>query len=212
MITTTDTTSAAPATDDREAILDLLARFIDSRPGLEFANYGDMSAYRSEQRSITRDRDQARTLLAYVRWNRSIDGAALREAFRSAYSGRLSLGTDSKGRMCLDYCTGQYYPTEYRRAACAVLASAIWTYWWDSIGEPDGYQVVPWGKWDGAAFTHRRGLKYVHKEAAFAELEDCGGNEYGHVEPLYSNRPLGDYLRAKARAEFGASIARRWFN
>ncbi|HEY4356011.1 MAG TPA: hypothetical protein VGN16_09710 [Acidobacteriaceae bacterium] len=33
------------------------------------------------------------------------------------------------GRGRLDYCTGQYWPTEYRRAACAVLASAIW-YWW----------------------------------------------------------------------------------
>ena len=28
----------------------------------------------------------------------------------------------------IDYCTGQYFPTEYRRAVCAVLASAIWSW------------------------------------------------------------------------------------
>lgn len=33
----------------------------------------------------------------------------------------------------LDYCTGQYWQTEYRRAACAVLASAIWSYWRDGL-------------------------------------------------------------------------------
>jgi hypothetical protein len=27
----------------------------------------------------------------------------------------------------IDYCTGQYFPTEYRKAVCAVLASALWT-------------------------------------------------------------------------------------
>ena len=132
MQTTTDTTTA-PAISERDQILNLLETFIRSRPGLEFANYGDVSAYRSEQRSITKDRDHARTLLAYARWNRSIDANALRAAFRNAYSGRLSLDTDAKGRLRLHYCTGQYYPTEYRRAACAVLASAIWAYWRDGI-------------------------------------------------------------------------------
>jgi hypothetical protein len=28
----------------------------------------------------------------------------------------------------IDYCTGQYWPTEYRRAVCEVLASAIWAW------------------------------------------------------------------------------------
>lgn len=35
------------------------------------------------------------------------------------------------GRVRLKYCTGQYWPTEYRAAACAVLASALWAYWRD---------------------------------------------------------------------------------
>ena len=88
---------------ERDQILDLIETFINSRPGLEFANYGDVSAYRSESRAITRDRDHARTLLAYARWNRSIDANALRAAFRNAYSGRLSLDTDAKGRLRLHY-------------------------------------------------------------------------------------------------------------
>jgi hypothetical protein len=28
----------------------------------------------------------------------------------------------------VDYCTGQYFPTEYRKAACAVLSQAIWAW------------------------------------------------------------------------------------
>lgn len=208
MITTTDTTSAPPATNDREAILDLLARFIDSRPGLEFANYGDVSAYRSEQRSITRDRDHARTLLAYVRWNRSIDGAALRAAFRNAYSGRLSLDTDAKGVLRLHYTAGQYYPTEYRRAACAVLASAIWDYWRDQcMPEPSGWRIDAW-----EPAPQSRAL-YASRNDAITRLAELGGPSFGHVVDIYAHaRSAGDYLRAKARAEFGASIARHWFN
>jgi len=31
----------------------------------------------------------------------------------------------------LEYTPGQYGAVEYRRAACAVLADALWTYWQD---------------------------------------------------------------------------------
>jgi hypothetical protein len=39
------------------------------------------------------------------------------EALRGAFSGRLEWHPDGY----FDYCTGQYYPTEYRSAAAAVL-------------------------------------------------------------------------------------------
>lgn len=168
MQTETAIATPAPANAERDQILSVLRAFINSRPGLDPRNYGDVSTYRAESRAITKDRDHALTLLQYVTWT-SIDAAALRAAFRDAYSGRLSIGTDAKGRMCLDYCTGQYYPTEYRRAACAVLASAIWAYWRDH----------------------------------------CMPEQYGYGEGKF--RP-GDYLRAKARAEFGRAITGRWFN
>ena len=52
------------------------------------------------------------------------------DAFR-AFSGRLSWDGAS-----LSYCTGQYYPTEYRLAAAAVLRAALWDYWRANVG-PD---------------------------------------------------------------------------
>lgn len=112
--------------DERQQILYALARFIRQRPGLEFGNYGDVAAYRAELRQITKDLHHARALLAAVSW-RSIDADALKNAFR-AFSGRLSWDAE---RAQLDYCTGQYFPTEYRKAACAVLSAALWDYWRD---------------------------------------------------------------------------------
>ena len=42
----------------------------------------------------------------------------------------------------IDYCTGQYWPTEYRRAACAVLAGAVWGWLRDEcIKSTDGMQA-----------------------------------------------------------------------
>jgi hypothetical protein len=57
----------------------------------------------------------------------------LTAAFPRAFSGRLSWDGAK-----LDYCTGQYWPTEYRAAACAVLASALWTYWRAGLDNPTG--------------------------------------------------------------------------
>lgn len=170
--------------DERAAILQALDRWIRQRPGLEFGNYGDWSAYHAEVRSIGRDLKHARTLLAYVERHPSIDAERLKAAFRDAYSGRLSwnpgiplTGPNGDGpvmRPHLDYCTGQYWPTEYRRAACAVLASAIW-YWW--------------------------------RDECMPEYKARGGVA-GAGKPVVP----GDYLRATARREFDRGVAARWFN
>lgn len=113
------------STSKREQILTALAAFIRQRPGLEFGNYGDVRLYRQEMRSITRDRHIAEKLLAQVSWRESIGETELRDAFR-AFSGRLSIIDRPDGSIGLEYCAGQYFPTEYRKAACAVLASALW--------------------------------------------------------------------------------------
>lgn len=118
-------------TDERERILDALATWIAQRPGLEFGNYGSVSSYRAELRSITKDLHHARTLLQAVRWRESITAEHLKEAFR-AYSGRLSWDGQK-----LSYCTGQYWLTEYRRAVCAVLASALWGYARANMPKPE---------------------------------------------------------------------------
>lgn len=106
---------------DRDKMTSALRVWIHQRPGLEYGNYGEPRAYRQEVRSITRDLHQARELLNAVEHS-SMTADELREGFR-AYSGRLTWDGER-----LDYCTGQYWPTEYRRAACAVLAAALWDY------------------------------------------------------------------------------------
>jgi hypothetical protein len=121
----------------RDLILDVLSAFAAQRPGLEFGNYGDVSAYRSEMRAITKDLHTFRTLLSAVRWRSSIGEEELRAAFRDAFSGRLTLTDRPDGSVTLDYCTGQYFPTEYRKACCAVLASALWAYTRDNTLLPD---------------------------------------------------------------------------
>jgi hypothetical protein len=113
-------------TQNRQKIVELLYTFIRQRPGFDPGNYSDWKSYQSEMRSVTRDRHDAERLLRQVElMESSIPEGALREAFR-AFSGRLSLTDLPNGDMRLDYCTGQYFPTEYRKAVCAVLAQALW--------------------------------------------------------------------------------------
>ena len=124
-------------TPSKKQITDLLHAWISQRPGLDPCNYGFPAysaeqfreasrAFNAEARSITRDLHDARELLKAVEWRDGITAENLVEAFR-AFSGRLQL-TEEDGEYRLEYCTGQYWPTEYRAAACAVLASALWDY------------------------------------------------------------------------------------
>lgn len=111
---------------DKQQLLATLSAFIRQRPGLEFGNYGDASSYRSEMRGITRDLHHAQELLAAVAMRDGITAADLVRASDDSFSGRLQFVRDGAA---IDYCTGQYWPTEYRKAACAVLSGALWVYW-----------------------------------------------------------------------------------
>ncbi len=112
-------------TERKKLIVEVLRKWINQNPGLDFADYGNRVAFNAERRAITKTRIEALELLRYVERS-SITCEALEGAF-SAYSGRLKLVEDSKG-LKLDYCTGQYWPTEYRKATCAILSLAIWRY------------------------------------------------------------------------------------
>ena len=112
--------------DKKQAIIGALYTFIGQRPGLEFGNYGDVPNYRADVRAIGRDLTQARQLLRYVELRASITADDIIAASESAYSGRLTITARDDGAVAIDYCTGQYFPTEYRKAACAVLSQAIW--------------------------------------------------------------------------------------
>ncbi len=125
---------------DKGAIIAALRAFAEQRPGLDPRNYisdwrdaAGRSAYNAERRSILRDLHDARTLLRTVELS-GVSADALARAFKDAYSGRLTLNVDGS----LEYCTGQYWPTEFRRAVCAVCASALWHYYRESVVARDG--------------------------------------------------------------------------
>jgi hypothetical protein len=203
----TPTDAATDAAAERAATLAALDAFIRQRPGLDYRNY-DRASYAAEVRSIGRDLQDARALLRAVELRPSITAAKLRDAFQSAFSGRLSW--DGKR---LDYTTGQYWPTEYRAAACGALSSALWAYWRDCVpATPAGYAVIGWGNrrdW----YAH---YGYATRAEAEAALAEAGGHGYGHIVELYGYGgryySAGDYIRHTAKLEMGGPIARRWFN
>jgi hypothetical protein len=200
----------------KSQILALLRAHIESRPGLEFCNYGDVAAYRSEQRRIARQKRDALTLLRAVEWRDSLTAEHLIPGFR-AFSGRLTLETLPDGRHKLDYCTGQYYPTEYRAAAAAVLASALWTWACDcAMPAPYAWRVESYGKWNGDKFEHERSRPLPTRGEAQSVLIAKGGQAYGGIFELYRDADKllqpGEWLRTFFRREFGAAMQRRYFN
>jgi hypothetical protein len=192
-------------------VIAALRAFINQRPGLEFGNYGSVPAYRAECRQIAKDRRDALELLRAVEWRDSITAEAIIEAAKGAYSGRLTIETRDSGAVAVGYCTGQYFPTEYRKAAGAVLASALWRHAADEcMPEPSAYVVESFGKWNGRRFEHETSKPLPLIEAAELHAR-LGGSEYGGIQKLHDGLRPGDWLRAHFRKEFGRSIASRWF-
>lgn len=119
--------STTTATMTKAAILEALGRFIAQRSGIDYRNYGERESFMGDYRPILKHGKQARAMLQAVQWRYQITAEALIDASR-AYSGRLQF-VERNGRVDCDYTTGQYFPTEYRAAACAVLSTALWDYW-----------------------------------------------------------------------------------
>lgn len=131
----------------KENLLAALYSWIKKRPGLEPHNYirdwrdlDGIACYRSESRSITKDRHHAEALLDAIAWRDSITADDIIEAAKHSFSGRLSIKETEKG-FSIDYCTGQYWPTEYRRAVCSVLSSAFWDYLRDDCNIQGGDNI-----------------------------------------------------------------------
>lgn len=103
-----------------------LHRFVSQRSGIDGRNYGESrEAFLADYRRILRDGRDARAMLRAAELCR-LPETALVEAMRS---GRLTWDGSR-----LEYCTGQYFPTEYRAAACRALASALWLHWRSDAG------------------------------------------------------------------------------
>ena len=136
----------------KQTIIDALNAWVSQRPGLDYGNYGDVSSYRAEVRSIGKDLQHARAMINYVAWHDSITAEMILDAAdnggrlsikavpchsvdqqlmyqaRRAAGGILEMPPADSWKITIDYCTGQYWPTEYRPAVCRLLSSVIW-YW-----------------------------------------------------------------------------------
>jgi hypothetical protein len=117
----------------KDELCRMLALFIGQRPGIDPRNYHDAASYRQESREVTRDAHDAYALLDAVAARDSLTADAMRAELMG--SGRLTLSPEG----VLDYCTGQYFPTEYRKAACRVLASMLWAYWRETTADVPGF-------------------------------------------------------------------------
>ena len=127
----------------KNEIINALYTFANKRPGLDprdyIRSYDDSdgrSSYYAEARSITRDLTHARALLRRVELS-GITAAEIITASREAFSGRLTITATDDGIVKIDYCTGQYFPTEYRKAVAAVCARALWNYWKTDANDAD---------------------------------------------------------------------------
>lgn len=105
------------------SLLQQLTEFASQRPQIEWAAYGDQYYIGRDRAKVTRQLADYRALSTRVGqliYGGFISEEMLRDASRMAYSGRLSF-TD-RG---IEYCTGQNWSTEFRAAACAVLALVL---------------------------------------------------------------------------------------
>ena len=84
-----------------------LAAFVRSRPNLDAANYGDAKSYRADAYQARKFLKPCISLLHKAN-QLGVDV--------SGRTGRISVSDSG-----VEYVTGQYYPTEYRRAAYAHL-------------------------------------------------------------------------------------------
>jgi len=103
--------------------------FAAQNPGFEWGNYytlGDikqsLESYRSDSRPVTRDWQRICGLL----WQtRHVTDADVMLASHQVYAGRLAVGFDLDRNWRVEYVTGQYFPTEYRRAAYLTIERSI---------------------------------------------------------------------------------------
>jgi len=110
---------------NKTVMLDKLADFVSQRPGLEYVNYGEAKAYRSELRKITRYYAPCLFLISKAHADEALTAEDIAETARRTFSDRLKW---NEARQAWDYTAGQYWPTEYRAAAWALLAKLLPVY------------------------------------------------------------------------------------
>jgi len=103
-----------------KSTIEKIRLFANQKPGLDFMDYGERKAYLSEMREITKDLHDFRELMSVaVGRVENLDSKITN--YLQNNSGRLTLNESGN----LEYCSGQYFPTEYRPAVNRVLANLI---------------------------------------------------------------------------------------
>ncbi len=205
---------------EKEILIAALRAFAGQRPGIDPENYSDWRSYRQESARVARDLRDALTILSVVEARDGITAEDLLAACKHAYSGRLSCSLvphEYTRENCpgapwscrVAYCTGQYFPTEYRRAVAAVAASALWDWQRDHLPPVTAWRVESW-RHGGAQVARSRLIR--DRAAADALLAAQGGREYGHLQDYVDELTPGDWLRRHFREQFGRRIARAYFD
>lgn len=107
------------------ALTDFAAQNSGMDPRNYFSDWRDKEgrkAYRGESRAVSNDWKEYKRALSVASTEQVTDADVI-EAAPRAFSGRLEWNA---GKSRWDYTTGQYFPTEYRKAAKAVLWDAIY--------------------------------------------------------------------------------------
>lgn len=116
-------------------ILEKLTTFVNQRPKLDFADYGDSKYYRQDANEIAKQRKMYYEIFvacSTVMDKAEIESRILKRFEKSVSGGRLTWDKDAQ---VWDYTTGQYWPTEYRRAAAKLLFEIFWSYLYDTYKE-----------------------------------------------------------------------------
>ena len=114
----------------KQNIIESLTTFVNKRPGLSFADYGNSSLYQQDYREhCAKPKADFKALASAVAWRDSLDADALSQAIRE--TNRVDLLDDGS----INYTPGQMGATEYRHAACNVLSRALWNHWREDTPE-----------------------------------------------------------------------------
>jgi len=126
----------------KSEIVTMLIDWVNQKPGLSFADYGNdgRSAFFQDQRNILQAKKDFFVMLKVVNRNDDIKAEDIINGF-SAYSGRLKVKQNSDNKFYLDYTTGQYFPTEYRAVSCAILARVLWNYFKTDYESNEGEKI-----------------------------------------------------------------------
>jgi hypothetical protein len=108
----------------KENILAALHRFISQRSGMDYANYGERKSFMSDYRPMLQAGKDARAMARRV----ELSAITADDLLAAAGNGRLQFA-ERGGALSVDYTVGQYFPTEYRAAACRLLASVLWRHY-----------------------------------------------------------------------------------